>query len=136
MAGCEFQLGLTAATRISIRNRGIPDPDSWTYSPYATVRTRGDGSLGGFGFATFTWNWETLSQFELGAILGLFSATAASVDVHVQTYADTGRGPQDLVVGVAVADRPTDQDGKAMISETRLPSYNSVSLRFRHFVEN
>lgn len=134
--GCDFQLGLTAATRIDIRHRGIPQPDAWTYSPYSTVRTRGDGSLGGFGFPTFTWTWETLSQLELGALLALFGADDASVDVHVQTYSDTGRGPQDVVVGTAILDRPTDSDGKNMISETRLPSYNGVSLRFRHFVES
>lgn len=134
--GCDLQLGLTAATRIDIRNRGIPDPDRWTYAPYSVVRTRGDGTFGGFGFPTFTWSWETLSQFEMGAILGLFSATAASVDVHVQTYADTGRGPQDLVVGTAILDRPIDGSGKAMIPETRKPSYNGITLTFRHFVEN
>lgn len=130
----DLQIGTTAANRRNLRYYSIPDPDEWTYGPYSSVRQSGDGQLKGFGFITFSWTWNTLSQAQVNTLLGFFTATEASVTVHVQTYTDAGGGPQTTTVGTAIMDRPIDGDSKAMISETRRPTYNNVVLNFRHYV--
>lgn len=129
----DFQLGLTAATRVNITYRGLPEPDTWTYVPYSSVKQAGDGSAKGFGFPTFTWVWESLGQWEVNVLLGFFGASDASVQMYVRTHSDVGGGPPSVVTGTAIMDRPVDGSGKTMISETRRPSYNNVTLTFRHF---
>lgn len=130
----DLQIGTSAANRRNLRYYNIPDPDSWTYAPYSSVRQSGDGQLKGYGFATFSWIWDTLSQYQVNTLLGFFTAAEGSVTVYVQTYVDTGGGPQTTTTGTAIMDRPVDGNGKAMIGETRKPTYNNVVLNFRHFV--
>jgi len=129
----DFELGLALASRVNIRYRGLPDPDSWTYVPYSLVKQAGDGSAKGFGFPTFTWAWDSLSQWEMNVILGFFGAADASVRVYVRTHSDVGGGPQSTVAGTAQMDRPVDGSGKSMVNESRKPSYSNVTLTFRHF---
>lgn len=136
MTSClDFELGTTAAARTNINNLGLPDPDSWTYTPYSSTRQAGDGQIKGFGFPAFSWTWETLNQAQVGRLLAFFSnADDASRTMYVQTHTDVGYGPQATMAGTAIMDRPIDGSGKTMIDSTRDPSYNNVTLTFRHFV--
>ena len=129
----DFELGLALASRVNIRYRGLPEPDSWTYVPYSQVKQAGDGSAKGFGFPTFTWTWDSLSQWEMNVILGFFEAGAAGAQVYARTHSDVGGGPPTTVAGTAQMDRPVDGSGKSMVNESRKPSYSNVTLTFRHF---
>jgi hypothetical protein len=130
---CGFEIGATAATRRDLTERGIPSPDSWTYSPYSLVRRGGDGRARGFGYPTATWTWETLSQPEVNKLLGFFgAATDASVVIYITTAIDTGRGEQTFQNFTAIMGRPVDGAGKAMISETEKPTFNNVTVTFTH----
>lgn len=128
----DLQIGSTLARRTSLRAQGIPAPDSWTYQPYSVVKLDGDGKPKGFGMPSFTWVWETLSQLEIDVLLDLIPSGEASEEVFVQTYTDEGPGPQTTAAGKAWMSRPIDGQGKSMISETRKPVYNGVTLTFTH----
>jgi len=130
----DLEIGTSLANMTNLRYRGIPDPDSWTYQPYSTIKTRGDGRYVGFGFPTASWQWETLSQQQLDKLLSLFSSdTDASVVVYIYTYTDSGPGRAAMRARFkAVMDRPRDGNGKNMIRESTLPVYTEVVVRFTH----
>lgn len=130
---CGFEIGTTAATRYDLTNRGIPSPDSWTYTPYSIIRRDGAGRSQGYGYPTASWTWEALSQPEVNKLLSFFAAAGdASAVVYITTAIDTGRGEQTFQSFQAIADRLVDGSGKTMISETEKPTFNNVTLTFTH----
>ena len=130
----DLEIGTSAAARRNLRYYGIPDPDAWTYTPFSSTKQSGDGQLKGFGYPVFSWTWDSLSQHEVDILLEFFDAAEASVTIYVQTYLDTGGGPQTTTTGTAIMDRPIDGNTKTIISESRRPTFNNVVLNFRHFV--
>ena len=126
----DLEIGAAIATMHDLMTRGIPDPDEWTYIPYSRVETGGDGRPHGFGYPTASWTWEILSQYELNRFLD-FLGTAASAVVYIYTYTDSGSGLGEMRARFrAVMHRPVDGNGKSMISESRLPTYDDVTVQF------
>jgi len=137
MVSClEFEIGLTVATRINLRFRGIPDPDEWTFQPYSSVRVSLDGRSKGYGFPSAQWSWNFLDQRLLNLFLSFFDETTdASVIVHIQTYTDSGVSAPNMVYTYeAIMHRPVDGQGKTIVSESRTPIYSGISINFTHLV--
>lgn len=130
----DLAIGASEAALLNLRYRGLPDPDEWTYQPYSRVETGGDGRSRGFGFPVASWSWNFLSQRELNILLDFFAAaTDASVSVYITTYIDSGPGASDMTANYkAIMHRPTDNQGKSMINESRLPTYSDVTVQFTH----
>jgi hypothetical protein len=128
----ELRIGATAATLLYLRYRGIPEPDGWTYTPYAIVRTTGTGAQKGYGYPTASWSWEALDQASLGALLDFFAAgTAASAQVYISTYTDTGRR-RTTSNYTAYMQRPVDGEGKEMYPGSSGKVSRDVTLNFTH----
>ena len=129
----DLAIGTTCVpnTIYNLKMRGVADPSEWTFIPYSKIETGGDGLARGFGYPTASWTWETLEQFGLNVFLGFLGASAASVVVYIRTYTDSGRGLEGMIEYFkAVMHRPVDGNGKSMISESRLPIYNDVTVQF------
>jgi len=126
----ELKIGATEAGLLQLRYRGIPCPETWTYTPYSSTRVRGDGRSVGFGYPVANWSWDTLEQMQLDRLLDFFAADSdASVSVYISTYTDTG-SRQQAASFTAIMHRPVDGDGKTMVSSTTQPVYNGVSVSF------
>lgn len=137
MAAClDLEIGLTVATRINIRHRGIPDPDSWAFQPYSTVKVALDGRSKGFGFPSARWSWNFLEQRVINIFYDFFDeATDASAPIHIQTYRDVGGGTTEMIGTYdAIMHRPVDGQGKTIVPESRTPIYSGVSVNFTHLV--
>lgn len=137
MVSClDFEIGLTVATRINLRYRGIPDPDRWTFQPYSSVRVSLDGRSKGYGFPAAQWEWDFLDQILLNLFLNLFDETTdASVITHINTPTDSGAGtPNMMYTYEAIMHRPVDGQGKTIVSESRTPIYSGISINFTHLV--
>lgn len=132
----DLEIGADVAGLLNLRYRGVPDPTSWTFSPYSRVEVGGDGRSRGFGFPTASWAWEVLSQIQLDVFLDFFAAnTDASVVVNIYTYTDVGPGLSAMRERYeAVMHRPLDQSGKTLVSDSRTPIYNDVTVNFTHLV--
>jgi len=126
----ELKIGTSVANLIELRDRGIPCPERWTYTPYSTTKLRGDGRSVGFGYPVASWSWDVLEQAQLDKLLDYFAAaTDASVLVYISTYTDTGKR-QKASDFTAVMHRPVDGEGKTMVPEIANPIYNGVSISF------
>jgi len=126
----DLRIGASAATLYYLRYLDIPDPDEWTYSPYAVTRTDGTGALRGYGYPSATWTWEALDQASVGKLLAFFAAsTDASVSVYISTYTDTGskRTTSDFT---AFMQRPVDGEGKAMVVGSVGQVFQDVTVTF------
>jgi len=114
----ELRIGASSATRIYLRYRGIPDPDTWTFTPYSIVRVTGTGERKGYGFPTASWSWERLDQNDLSRFLDFFAlAGDASVQVYISTYTDTG-AKRTTTDYTAYMQRPVDGEGREMYPNT------------------
>ena len=131
-----FEIGLTVATRINLRYRGIPDPDRWTFQPYSSVRVSLDGRSKGFGFPAAQWEWDFFDQRTLNLFLSFFDGTTdASVIVHINTITDSGSdAPNMMYTYQAIMHRPVDGQGKTLVSESRTPIYSGIGINFTHLV--
>lgn len=128
----DLRIGAGAATLSYLRNRGIPDPDEWTYQPYAVVRTAGTGAQKGYGFPSCTWSWEALDQNSLNTLLDFFSAdTDASILLYISTYTDTGRKRTTSDYS-AYMQRPVDGEGMSMYPGSVGQVSQNVTLSFTH----
>jgi len=126
----ELKIGATEAGLLELRYRGIPCPDSWTYTPYSTTKVRGDGRSAGFGYPVASWSWDVLEQWQLDKLLDFLAAASdASVVVYISTYTDTGKR-QKASSFTAIMHRPVDGEGKTMVPEVTNPVYNGVSVSF------
>lgn len=132
----DLEIGANVAGLLNLRFRGIPDPTSWTFSPYSRVEVGGDGRSRGFGFPTASWTWEVLSQSQLNVFLGFFAAdTDASVSLAVYVYEDSGPGLGAMRGRYeAIMHRPLDGSGKTLTADSRTPIYDSVTISFTHLV--
>jgi hypothetical protein len=130
----DLEIGLALLTMRDLRTIGLPDPDSWTFTPYSRVEIGGDGRQRGFGYRTASWVWSILSQDQLNPILELFTTDLdASVLVYIYTYTDSGSGLGSMRARyLAIMSRPTDGAGKSMYAESRTPVYNDITLSFSH----
>ena len=130
----DLEIGTTILGMHNLMELGLPDPDSWTFTPYSRVEIGGDGRQRGFGFATASWTWGTLSQDQLNPLLELFTAnTDASVQVYLYTYTDSGSGLGTMRARYfGIMERPTDGSGKTMYSESRTPIYTDVTINFHY----
>lgn len=130
----DLEIGLTLATMRDLKTYGLPDPDSWTFTPYSRVEMGADGRPRGFGFPTASWTFGVLSQDQLAPLLDLFAtASTASVVVYIYTYMDSGHGLGTMRARFTVVmSRPVDGSGKTMMTETRTPVYSDVSVQFSY----
>lgn len=137
MGDClDFGIGATALGIVALRNRSIPQPDNWTYTPYSRVETCGDGTRKGFGFGAATWGWDTLSQHDLNKLLAFITANEASGVVYISTPTDRGGSAQTFDEFSAIMDRVVDGQGKSLIANTQRPVvYSGVTANFTHLVE-
>ena len=136
MAEClGFGIGAAADSIVELRYRSIPQPDTWTYTPYARVETAGNGVRKGFGFGAATWGWETLSQHDINKLLDFITSDDASATVYISTATDRGGSAQIFDEFSAVMDRISDGQGKTIIAQTQHPVvYSGVSVNFTHLV--
>lgn len=127
----DLEIGATAGTMDTLQHRGIPDEDSHTYNPYSSTYTRGDQLVVGLGSPSASWTWTTLSQFELDTLLSFIPSGEASAVVYIKTYTDEGRGKRSMLDSFsAVMHRPTDRNGKNIITGSQRPTYNEVVITF------
>ena len=138
MSEClDFGIGSTAGTIHALQFQSIPQPDSWTYTPYSRVETCGDGTRKGFGFGVATWTWEVLTQRELNRFLSFITANEASGVVYISTPTDRGGATQTFDEFSSIFDRITDNQGKTLIARTQRPVvYSGVTANFTHLVES
>jgi len=130
----DFQLGPTIATLHPISWYDIPVPTTSPFMPYGVIKTCGDMSLKGFGFAAAVWTWLRIGQQQLQEIFEFFTLdTDASVQVAVATYKDIG-STRELGTYIAQMYRPIDGTNKAIVSSTYF-WYTNISLQFKHLVE-
>jgi hypothetical protein len=137
MVSClDFEIGLTVATRINLRFRGIPDPDRWNFHPYSVTKVSLDGRSKGYGFPTAQWEWDFLNQRVLNIFFDFFdSFLDASAPVHIQTYRDVGGGTTEMIGTYdAIMHRPVDGEGKTIVTESRTPIYSGIIINFTHLV--
>lgn len=136
MAEClGFAIGATEAGLLELRYRSIPQPDSWTFVPFARTETAGDGTLRGFGFGTATWQWDTLTQTDINKLLDFITGDNASGNVYITTAEDRGARAQTFDTFSAIFSRITDGQGKSLIARTQKPVYSGVTATFTHLVE-
>jgi len=138
MSEClDFGLGLTAGTIHALQFQSIPQPDSWSFTPYSRVETAGDGVKKGFGFGVAEWNWDTLSQHDVNKFLDFITADEASAEVYISTATDRGGAGQTFDEYSAVMDRPTMGQSMTLIPRTQRPVvYSNVRIAFSHLVES
>lgn len=131
--GCtELRIGATEAGLLEVHYRGIPAPETWTFTPYSVTRVAGNGQLKGYGFPTASWTWEVLAQDQLNVLLGFFADDVdASVQVYISTYTDTGRS-RATTDYTAYMQRPVDGNGKAMVSKAGGNIFENVTVSFTH----
>jgi hypothetical protein len=130
-----LELGTTAANMTRLARQGIPDPEGWAYLPYSRVELTGAGAGVGLGFATALWNWNHMGQAQVNRLLTMFSSPVeATADVHIWTYVDEGY-KRALRHFTAIAYRPVDGQGKAMVSQSSGPTYDNVVLQFTRLIE-
>lgn len=128
----DLRIGATEAGLAYLRNRGIPEPDAWTYTPYSITRVTGTGEVKGYGFPGATWIWEALDQGSIGVLLAFFAADGdASVSLYISTYTDTGRR-RTTTDYTAYMQRPVDGEGRAMYPGSRGKVSQNVTLAFTH----
>ena len=128
----DLRIGTSVALLHYLRNRGIPEPDEWTYHPYTMLRTAGTGEIKGYGYPTASWTWEVLDQASINTFLDFFSAaTDASVQVYISTYTDTGRR-RTTSDYTAYMQRPVDGEGKSMVPGSGGNVSQNVTLSFTH----
>ena len=132
----DLEIGADVAGLLDLRDLGVPDPTSWTFSPYSRVEVGGDGRSRGFGFPTASWTWELLSQRQLDVFLDFFAAaTDASVALAVYVYEDSGPGLSAMRGRYeAIMHRPVDGQGKTLIPDSRTPIFSDVTIQFSHLV--
>jgi hypothetical protein len=137
MAEClDFGIGSLSTNIVELRYRSIPQPDSWTYTPYSRVETCGNGIKKGFGFPAATWTWDTLSQHDVNKLLDFITDDDASETVYISTPTDRGGAGLTFDEFSAVMDRPADGQSKTHISRTQRPAvYSNVSVTFSHLIE-
>jgi hypothetical protein len=135
---CDFRIGTSVATLVSLEDLGCPAPDSHPFSPYSTVRTDGNGLPKGFGFPTASWVWdaENIDQVALDILLAFFSAeTDAGVSLFITTRKDVGRGRQETADFSAIMSRPVDGQGKTMVPRSDGGAIGNLTVQFSHMVE-
>ena len=126
----DLRVGTSVALLHYLRNRGIPEPDDWTYVPYSNVRMTGTGEAKGYGYPGATWTWEALDQASLNVLLGFFSAvTDASVQVYISTYTGTGR-KRTTTDYTAYMHRPLDGESKVMYPGSLGKVWQNVTVSF------
>lgn len=131
----DFGIGETAGTIVSLQRRSIPQPDSWTYTPFSRVETAGNGVRKGYGFGTATWTWDTLTQGDINKFLDFIDSDDASAEVYISTPTDRGGAAQTFDDFQCIFDRITDGQGKSHIQQTQRPVvYNNVTATFTHLV--
>lgn len=131
----DFGIGTTAGTIRTLQRRSIPQPDSWSFSPYSRVETAGNGVRKGFGFGVATWQWDTLSQHDIDKFLDFITADEASATVYINTATDRGGSIQIFDEFSAIVDRITDGQGKNLFPRTQRPAvYQNVQVSFSHLV--
>jgi len=137
MSEClDFGIGTTAATIRTLQRRSIPQPDSWTYTPYSRVETAGNGMRKGFGFGVATWQWDTLTQGDIDKLLDFITGDEASAAVYISTPTDRGGAAQTFDEFSAILDRIADGQGKNLFPRTQRPAvYQNVTANFTHLVE-
>lgn len=126
----DFRIAASGGTLIRLIHRGLPNPDRWTFIPYATTYLTSDGESKGDGYPSATWMWELLSQIQLNALLEFFSAdTDASVEVDIRTPTERGArvGTTDYT---AIMHRPIGGENKEMIKDSASPVWTEVTMRF------
>ncbi len=126
----DYRIAASGGTLIRLIHRGLPNPDRWTFIPYATTYFTSDGESKGDGYPSATWTWELLSQIQLNALLAFFSAdTDASVEVDIRTPTERGArvGTTDYT---AIMHRPIAGDNKEMIKDSVSPVWTEVTMRF------
>lgn len=128
----DLRIGTSVAALQYLRYRDVPEPDMWTYVPYAITRTSGTGEMRGYGFPSATWTWEVLAQDQLNVFLGFFSAASdASVQVYISTYTEVGRS-RTTTDYTAYMQRPVDGEGKAMYPRSSGKVWENVTISFTH----
>lgn len=131
-----FGIGATADGILELLYQSIPQPNSWTYTPYARVETAGNGVRKGFGFGAATWTWDTLTQASINLFLDLISANEASGVVYISTPTDRGASAQTFDDFSAIMDRIVDGQGKTHIQQSQHPVvFSGVTATFTHLVE-
>jgi hypothetical protein len=130
-----LELGTTAANMTRLLRQGLPEPEGWAYIPYSRVETTGAGRGVGLGFPGAVWNWNHMGQAQANRLLLLFSSQhAPTADVHIWTYVD--EGPKRMLRHfTAIAHRPVDGQGKAMVSQSSGPTYDNVVMQFTRLQE-
>ena len=126
----DYRIAASGGTLVRLIHRGLPNPDRWTFIPYAKTYFTSDGASKGDGHPSATWTWELLSQLQLNALLEFFSAdTDASVEVDIRTPTERGArvGTTDYT---AIMHRPIAGDNKEMIKDSASPVWTEVTMRF------
>lgn len=128
----EFRIGTSVAGLAYLPLWGIAWPDTWTYTPWAVMETRGDMHRVGFGFPRTVWGYDNMGQGMLYRFLRLFgSDDDASVETYISTYKDT-----EVRLNVAdfavIMHRPIDGDGKILHARVRpnVAAYSNVKIEF------
>ena len=89
----------------------------------------------GMGFPSALWNWNHMGQSQVNRLLTMFAGRAdPTVDVHIWTYVDEG-AKRTLRHFTAIAHRPVDGQGKAMVSQSSGPTYDNIVLSFSRLLE-
>lgn len=131
----DFQLGSTVGTMRNLYRWAIPYPASWPFVPYTRVEKRGDGTEAGYGFASCSWGWGTLSQAQLYRLLRFLGDIDddASAIVYIITYRDS-QAVLEPVTWKAIMHRPLDDQGKTLVpgSSPNGGNYTDVTIRFSH----
>lgn len=127
----DLRIGTAVATLQYLRNRGLPEPDDWTYAPYSVTRLDGNGQPRGYGNGVATWTWETLDAASVSVLFDfLDSATAASGQCYISTYIDPTNRARTTDDFSCYMWRPVDGDGKAIYPGSLGKVYQNVTLRF------
>lgn len=135
---CDFRIGTSVATLVDLETRGVPNPDTSSFTPYSVVRIDGNGLPKGFGFPTASWEWSALNigQEALDILLSFFDGDDdAGANVFITTRKDTGRGRQEAADFSAIMGRPLDGAGKTVVPRSGGSAIGSLTVEFTHMVE-
>lgn len=130
----DLQIGANVAGLVPLFGRGIPRPETWSFSRTSRIETDGMGVPRGFGFGTAEWFFGTMSQKEVNIFLDFLGGdTVMGISLVIWTYTDDGTGGDQILERFqAVMHRPVDGDDKQMITDTSKPTYDGVKIRFTH----
>jgi len=128
----EFKIGTSVAGLAYLPLWSIAWPDTWTYTPWAVMETRGDLFRVGFGYPRVVWSYDNMGQGMLYRYLSYFpSEDDASVELYIRSYKDTEVriNPADFK---AILHRPIDGQGKMLHARVRskVAAYSNVKIEF------